>query len=167
MMKLAVVDHLHAVLDRPQDGIGVGQRNALVGADPARRGEPRQRIARRRRPQRRIAAAMDQLVDLREELDLANAAAPALEVEAGAERLPLRMMVANAPRDAANLADRAEIERAAPDERPDRLEKCVAQRGVATCLACLDEGRALPGKRERLIIGNGCLDRQRDRRRLG
>ena len=66
-------------------------------------------------------------MDLREELDLADAAAPALEVVAGAERLALRMMVADAAGDAADLADRAEIERAPPDERADRVEETLAR----------------------------------------
>ena len=54
---------------------------------------------------------------------MSNAAAPALEIKARPERLALGMMIANAPRNPANLADRPEIERATPDERPDRLEK--------------------------------------------
>src|SRR3546814_8915177 len=53
---------------------------------------------------------------LREKLDLANAAAPALQVEAGAERLPLREMVANPVAHRADFLELPEIEAAAPDE---------------------------------------------------
>ena len=74
---------------------------------------------------------MDELVDLGEELDLADAAAAALEIEAGAELLALGIMVADPAGDRLDLADRAEIERAAPDERMDRLEEIAAERGIA------------------------------------
>ena len=95
---------------------------------------------------------MDQLLDLGEELDLANAAAPALEVEARAERLPLRIMVADAADDLANFLDRPEVERAAPDERLDRVEEMLAQAPVAGGGAGADESGALPRQRLAFVI---------------
>src|SRR5207244_3552294 len=123
--------------------------------------------ARRRRAYRSVAAAMDELVNLREELDLANAAAPALQVEAGAERLALGVMIADAARNTADLADRAKIERAAPDERADRVEETSPQFRIARRRPAPDERSALPGQRQRFIIGDGGIDRQHDRRDLG
>ena len=70
---------------------------------------------------------MDQLLDLGEEFGLADAAAAALQVEAGPERLALRIMVADAERDVADFLDRPEIERAAPDERLDLVEEALAR----------------------------------------
>ena len=110
---------------------------------------------------------MDELVDLDEELDLADAAAAALEVEARAERLALRIMVADPAADRADLADRAEIERAPPDERVDRLEEIAAERRIAGDLPGADEGRALPGQSRGFVIGDGRIDRQRDRGHFG
>src|SRR3546814_3349019 len=68
---------------------------------------------------------------LREKLDLANAAAPALQVEAGAERLPLREMVANPVAHRADFLELPEIEAAAPDEGVDRGEEILAEHAVA------------------------------------
>ncbi len=110
---------------------------------------------------------MDQLVDLREELDLADAAAPALQVVSRAERLTLRMVVPDTPRDPPYLADRAEIERAPPYERLDRPHEPFAQASVARRGARLDEGRALPRQRQRFVIADRRVDRQRDRGHLG
>ena len=93
---LAVVDHLQPVLDRAQQAIGLAQAPPRPPAPirPALR-QRRKRVERRRRAQLGLAAAMDELVDLGEELDLADAAAAALEVEARAEGLALRIMVAD------------------------------------------------------------------------
>ena len=164
---LAVVDHLHAVLDRPQQRVAVDQRLRLVGADPARLRQSRERIAGRRRADAPIAPAVDQLVNLREELRLADAATAALQIIAGTERLPLRMVIANPRGDAAYLADRAEIERASPHERPDRIEKPLAERDITRRRAGADERRALPRQRLRLVIADRRLHRQDDRRDLG
>ena len=163
-MSLAIVDHLDPVLDRPQQRVAVDQRARIVLPDPARLREPRERGTRRRRPQCRIAAAMDQLVDLREEFGLANAAPAAFQVIARAECLPLRMVIANAPRDAADLA---EVERAPPDKGPHRIEEPRPQRDIPRRRPRANERRALPGQRLRLVIADRRADRQRDRRDLG
>src|SRR3546814_2822204 len=60
---------------------------------------------------------------LREKLDFADAAAPALEVVAGTEGLALREMVADAVAHRADFLKLTEIEAAAPDERLDRRQK--------------------------------------------
>ncbi|PAV68544.1 hypothetical protein WR25_00345 [Diploscapter pachys] len=166
-VRLPIVHHLNAMLDRAQQGIGSGERSSLVGADPARPGKCRQCIARRRCPQRRVAPAVDQLMDLREELGLANTAPPPLQVVAGAEALTTRIMVANAPRQVADFADRAEVQPAPPHERPDRIEEIAAERLITSRYPGPDERRPLPCQRLTFIIADRPFDRQRDRRRFG
>ena len=74
---------------------------------------------------RRIAAAVDHLLDLGEELDLADSAAAALQVVAGPKPRTLREMVADPGGNLPDLLDHPEVERAAPDERLDRLEEML------------------------------------------
>ena len=93
---------------------------------------------------------MDHLLDLGEELDLADAASPALQVVARPEPRALREMVADAGGNFPNFLDHAEVERAAPDERLDRLEEMLAERPVAGADAGADEGRPLPRQAQRI-----------------
>src|SRR6201999_1672455 len=106
--------------------------------------------------------AMDELVDLGEEFDLANAAAAALEVEAGADFLPFRKMIADPPGDRLDLADRAEIGGPAPDERMNGVEEIAAKRGVAGGESGADERRPLPGQSRAFVMRDGGADRQHD-----
>ena len=71
---------------------------------------------------------MDHLLDLDEEFDFANAAAPALQIIARADLGVLGEMVADPRRDLPHFLDHAEIERAAPHERLDRVEEALAER---------------------------------------
>ncbi len=57
LMGLAVVDHLHPMLDRAQQDIGIGQRRRLLRIDPPRLGQFRQRVTGGGRPQCGIASA--------------------------------------------------------------------------------------------------------------
>ena len=166
-VRLPIVHHLNAMLDRTQQGIGSGERSSFVGADPACAGECRQRIARCGCPQRRVAPAMDQLMDLREEFRLADTAPPPLQVVAGAEALTTRIMVADASRQVADFADRAKVQSAPPDERADRVEKIAAERLITSRYPSPDERRPLPRQRLAFVIADRPFDRQRDRRRFG
>ena len=166
-MRLLVLDHLQAMFDPAQRRIMARQARRDLGLDPPRRGERRQRIDRRRNAQRRIAPAIDQLVDLREKFDLADAAAPALQVIARPERLALRKMIADPVAHRADFLELAEIEAAAPDEGLDRRQELFAERAVARRGARADERRLLPRQRFGFIIGNGRVHRQHDRGDLG
>ena len=108
-----------------------------------------------------VRAAVDQLVVGRTRFR--ESAAAALEIEAGAEALPLRIMIADQPGDRLGLADRAEIERAAPDEGMDRLEEIAAERAIAGGLAGANEGGPLPRQRGGFVIADRRIDRQGDR----
>ena len=85
-MFLPVVDHLDAMLGGPQRAIGIADRLRDLGVEPSGIGQRVQRIEGRRGAQRRLPAAMDQLLDLGEEFRLADSASAALQVIAGAER---------------------------------------------------------------------------------
>src|SRR3546814_5148510 len=122
----------------------IRQARRDIGFDPPRRRERGERVDRRGNAQRRVASAIDELMDLREKLDLANAAAPALQVEAGAERLPLREMVANPVAHRADFLELPEIEAAAPDEGLDRGEEILAAHEGARRGAAANERRLLP-----------------------
>ena len=87
---------------------------------------------------------MDHLLDLDEEFDLANSAASALEVEAGADARSLREMIADPGRDLANFLDHSEVERTAPHERLNRIKKSLAKRDVARCRTGTDESGSFP-----------------------
>jgi len=161
---LAVVDHLEAVLDGAEQPVGGGEVGGRFLRDAAAVGQGLERVERRRGAQSRVAAAVDELVDLGVEFDLADAPPPPLQVEAGAELLALRIMVADAAGDRLDLADRAEIEAAAPDERVDGVEEIAAQRRVSGGEAGADEGGALPRESGGFVIGDGGVDGEGDRR---
>ncbi len=127
----------------------------------------RHRVEGRRGAHRGIAAAMDHLLDLDEELDLPDTAAPALEVEARPDLRALGIMVADSRRNLAHVLDHPEIERAAPHERLDRRKEALAQRPVAGGGPRADEGRPLPRQSRGFIVGNGGIDGEGDRRDLG
>src|SRR3546814_16472432 len=77
----------------------------------------------------------------------------ALQIPAGTELLPLRMMIADSPGDILNVADGAEIKRAPPDEGLDRVKEHLPQPLVARRGQGTDEGCPLPGDRKRVVWG--------------
>ena len=164
---LLVVDHLQPVLDGAQQAIGVAQDALGLLADAAGADQRAQRAERPRRAQLRLPSAVDQLVDLDEELDLADAARPRLTSNPGPEALPLGIMVADAAGERLHLADRAEIERAPPHERVQRLDEIAAEPGIPGDRAGADEGGPLPGQGRGFVIADRRVDRQHDRRHLG
>src|SRR3546814_156984 len=125
-VRLLILDHLEPVLNPPQHRIMIGQPRRDVGGDPSRLCKRRERVDRRGCAQRRLAATVDELMHLREEFDLADAAAPALEVVARAEGLPLREMVADA------VAHRADFLRS--EEHTSELQSLMRISYAAFCL---------------------------------
>ena len=81
-MRLLVGDHLQPVLDAAQEEIGLGQVARGFARDPASCRERSSVSSVPRRAKLRMPAAGDQLLGLREELDLADAAAAELDVVA-------------------------------------------------------------------------------------
>ena len=143
-MRLRILDHLHAMLDRTQQPVRLGELAAAwsSGDLPTARAPELHRASPRRGP--RIAAAVDHLLDLHEEFDLADSAAASFQVEAGAHLRSLGEMVADSRGYLPHFVDYAEVERAAPHERLDRVEEPLAERDVARGGTSADESRTLP-----------------------
>ena len=81
-VRLRVVEHLQAVLDAAQKGVGGGEVVGGVAADEALQPQAPQHRHGARTAQHRPLAAEDQLLGLHEELDVADAAAAELDVVA-------------------------------------------------------------------------------------
>ena len=115
----------------------------LGGVDPPGGGERGQRAAGIGRPQIDVAAAEQQLVGLREKLDLSNTAAPALQIEPRTEFLRAFEIIANAERHILDRLYRRKVDRAAPDEGRDVGEESAAHGKVARHASRTDEGGPL------------------------
>src|SRR5215211_3116091 len=92
-MGLRVIDHLHAMLDGAEQNVGVRQSGSIFIGDTADSVKRLERVQRRWSSYGRIAPAVDHLLDLSEELDLANPPAPAFEVVPRSQPGSLREMV--------------------------------------------------------------------------
>src|SRR3546814_12710369 len=87
----------------------------------------------------------------------------ALQIPAGTELLPLRMMIADSPGDILNVADGAEIKRAPPGEGLGRVKEHLPQPLVARRGAGSDAGGPFPGRRRGLLIADDPLHAPRER----
>ena len=116
-VRLLVAHHLQPVLDHAQEDIRLVQLRTYRFVDPALLGERSQHFARARAAKRRVAPTGDQLLRLHEELDLADAAAPALDVVAGDGDRAMPAMRVHLALDRMDVGDRREVEVPAPDER--------------------------------------------------
>src|SRR5690606_3239011 len=142
------------VLDRAQAVVGFAEHPRVFGIDDPFGGERVERRARAALAQRGQAAAVDQLVGLGEELDLADPAAAALDVEARPRIAPAAIGTADARGQPADLLDRGKIEAAAPDEGAQRAEERLARLAVAGRGARADERSALPRQRRALVVAH-------------
>src|SRR5437764_4171101 len=143
-VSLRVVHHLHPVLDRSQESVGAGQLTRLPLLQSAGLEKGADRVKCRGRPHGRIAAALDHLLDLDEELDFSDSAAAALQVIAWADVCALGEMVANSRGDLPDLFYHSEIQRAAPHKGLDRVEKALTERDITGRGAGPDESRTFP-----------------------
>ena len=91
-----------------------------------------------------MAAAGDQLLGLHEELDLADAAAPELDVVARDRDLAVALMGMDPPLHGVDVGDRREVEIFAPDEGRELAQERFARVDVAGDRPRLDQGGALP-----------------------
>src|SRR6185437_9013218 len=114
-----------------------------------------------------ITRAVNHLLDLHKELDLADTAASALEIITRPDDRTLRKMVANAGRNLVHVLDHTEVERAPPDERLDRVEEPLSDRRISRRGARPDECCALPRGGTRFVMRNGGIHREHDRRDFG
>ena len=104
---------------------------------------------------------------LGEEFDLANTAAPQLEVIVRLGRAGPALFVADAVGQTAHLVDRAEVEAAAPDEGADMVEERLACTDVARTGPRTNERRALPRQRRTFVMRDGRVERDRQRTDFG
>src|SRR5436305_14379879 len=100
-MRLRVVHHLHAMFDGAQQPISIAQLPRVSAIQAIRLDQGGDRVERPRHSHRGVAPAVDHLLDLDEELDLATSAAPALENETLPDMRALREMIAAPGRDLA------------------------------------------------------------------
>jgi len=115
-VRLAIVDHLQAVFERAQAIVAKAQLVCVLARDQAGFCQCVQRSSCATDSQTRIAPAMDQLVCLREELDLTDAAATTFEIKSRARLLQPIIIEADLSGEPANLRHRTEIEIGSPHE---------------------------------------------------
>ena len=160
---LFVADHLQAVLGATQEAIGFDQLVGDGAFEPAGIDQGAQRGTGAGRPQLGQAATQDQLLGLDEELDLANAAAPHLEIVAGHPDLAVAPIGVDLPLDRVDVADRGVVQVLAPEKRLECAQEAFARRAISGDHAGLDQGRALPVLAVPFVVLLGVLDRQGER----
>ena len=107
------------------------------------------------------------MLRLREEFDLADAAAPKLDVVTGNGDRAVTAMGVDLPLDRMNVFDGSEIEIAPPHERFDRFQEFRSRGLIAGTGARLDERGALPVLSHALVIVFRSAGRDRHLRRAG
>ena len=168
-MGLLVIQHLNAVLQRAQAFVSFGQLSADIRRHMTRVAQSLKRIDRAARAQGRVPPAEDQLLGLGEELDLADAAAPQLQVRPRRLQPLARLVDVDLPFDRLDVEDGGIVEAAPPDEGGQRFQKGVSGREVADHGPRLDEGSALPVLADAFVVrkGEGHGHDRRGRRRVG
>ena len=164
-MGLLVRDHLQPVLDLAQKLVGFGQFLARLKRDPVAGRENLQRVQRGAHPQLRMTAAGNQLLCLREKLDLADAAAADLDVMALDRDLALAAIGLHLPLHVMDVGQCRKIQMLAPDERREFGDQRLARFGVAGARPRLDHRRAFPGSPFPLVIMQRRVGRNRHLRR--
>ena len=153
LVRLAVEHRLEAMLDLPEEAVGVLHDRALLGGqapDLFEPGDPQEGVGV---ADLGILAAVQELEELDDELDVADAAAPGLDLEVGGPGRDGALLDPTLHR--LDLADLGAAEVAAVDERRDRVEEGPAEVEVAGEGAALDQGLALPGPAGGLVVAQG------------
>ena len=140
-MGLLVGEHLHAVFESAQEAIGIAQALHATARDKAEllaRGQRRQQSAR---AQRRFAATADQLHELDDEFDLADAARTELQMIG---QILARDFGVDQRLHLAQAGERGVVEIAPEYERAQCVEQLRARVAVAGDRARLDPCVAFP-----------------------
>ena len=168
-MGLLVGDHLQAVLDTAQEIVGRRQFVARGRIDPAARGERRQRGDGGAAAQLVMAAAGDELLGLREKLDLADAAAAKLDIVALDRDLAVAAIGMDLPLHFVHVGDRRVIEILSPNKGRQIAQQLLAGGKVAGARPRLDQSRALPVLPAAFVVVERRFGRYRDlgRGRIG
>ena len=151
-MSVGVFQHLQAVFDVAEEYVGLAQRRARAFANRASGGKCIECCERRGRAKLAVASAQDELLGLREQFDVADAAAAEFYVEHRIGEFSTLMGGKYLALDRVHILDRGKVEMLAPDERRERSKKRAPFGAVAGGGARLDEGGALPVLPQRLVI---------------
>jgi hypothetical protein len=162
-VRLLVGEHLHAVLGAAQEQVSLAQRARAFERNETALLASGERFEQATCAQRRFAAAADQLHELHDELDLADAAGAELEV---AGEILARDFRVDERLHLAQAGERAVVEIAAVDERPQRVEQARAGDAVAADDARLDPRVALPIAAFALVVLLHRGERQREPARV-
>ena len=155
------------MLDGTQEIVGLPQLVARSAVDPAFLGERRQHCDGAAAAQVRPSPAEDELLGLDEELDLADAAAPELDVVPGHRDRVVTAHGMDLALHRMDIGDGGEVEILAPDEGPQARQEVFARLNVAGDRARLDIGGALPVLAEILVVEIGGVQRDGRRCRSG
>ncbi len=146
---LAVHRQLQQVLEAPQQLVRLEERVGLRGAQVAL-AQPRDRLDRARRAQRRVAPPVLQLQELRRVLHVADPARADLDVALGV--LHARAHALAQPQ---HVVDRLRVEPLSPQERRQQPEQLLAHGAVARRGAGLEQRLPLPGPPGLVVVGRG------------
>ena len=167
LVRLQVANHLQAMLEASQEPVRVGQDVRVGAPDEALIGQCLERAERVRLAEAFVAAAVDQLEELHGELDVADAAAAALQLDG---LLPGRTHVLlDARLRRAHVLDGAGRQNGREHQRGDVLDERRADPRVTRDRARLQQRLPLPGRCVLLVVVGHPLQRpgQRARAALG
>src|SRR6476646_6434447 len=142
-MGLLVADHLQPVLDPAQEKVSFDEILSGLRLDPAASRQRVQSFDGAAQAELRMTAAGNELLGLGEELDIADATAPELDVVAGDGNGAVALMGVHPPLHGVDVGDRREVEIFAPDEGCKLAQELFAGVDIAGNDARLDQGGAL------------------------
>ncbi len=160
-MGLLVGDHLRPVLQPAQAGVGARHLRGRVGRHVPVGRQGGEGVQGARRAQVAVASAQDQLLGLDIELDLADAAAPQLQVGAARGHRFAGLVGMDLALDRMDVGDGSEVEVAPPDEGFELIQERLPAWDVAGRGPGLDERRPLPVLADALVVFEGRVHRHR------
>ena len=157
--RMPLGDHLDPVLEAAKHDVRLGQLVAVAAGEEAGIEQALERFERAPDPEIGVAAPVQELERLHEELDLADPAAAELQID---PRRPRRLLL-RADLELAHLVDRLQIEVLAEDERSEPSQRFLAGLQVSRDRSRFQQGEALPGGPLRLVVQLEAADGVHDR----
>ncbi len=144
-VRLRLVFDLQAVLDQPEERIGLGQCLEFRGGQKLQPGQRREHAGGVRFLQEGVLGAMEQLERARDEFDFADAARAELHVAARRGDVGAVNLLLDARLEIADLDEHVGRDGPREDKRLQALAEFVGDLHVARDAARLDQREALPG----------------------